>query len=144
MGVSGGRVKLLTIAAEPRGAEDLARYAVSKGIAAARGHQDAGEEDIDRLVRAGAVALTHLGNGVPAMLPRHKNPVWAGLANDDLTATIITDGNHLPASILKTIIKTKGPERCVVISDGGWLSGFGPGRYETLGQEVVLEENGRL
>ena len=144
IGWADGRVKLLTIAAEPRGAEGLARYAVRKGIAVALGHQDADEEDIDRLVCAGTVALTHLGNGVPAMLPRHKNPVWAGLANDDLTATIIADGNHLPASILKTIIRTKGPERCVVISDGGSLSGFGPGRYETLGHKVVLEENGRL
>ena len=141
---AGARVKLLTIAAEPRGADDLARYAVGKGIAVALGHQDADEEDIERLVRAGAVALTHLGNGVPAMLPRHKNPVWAGLGNDDLTATIIADGNHLPISILKTIIRTKGPQRCVVISDGGSLSGFGPGRYETLGHKVVLEENGRL
>ena len=141
---SDGKVKLLTIAAEPDGAEELARHAVSKGIAVALGHQAAREEDLERLVRAGAVALTHLGNGVPAMLERHNNPIWAGLANDNLMATIITDGNHLPASILKTIIRTKGPARCVVISDATSLAGYEPGTYETLGHKVILEENGRL
>lgn len=141
---SAQKVKLLTIAAEVSGAEQLARYAASKGIAVSLGHQMAGEEDLRKLVRAGAVALTHLGNGVPAVLPRHNNPIWAGLAEDALLATIITDGNHLPPSILKTIIKTKGPARCIVISDATSLAGFKPGTYETLGHKVILEENGRL
>ena len=142
--LAGGKVKLLTIAAELPGAEELARHAVSRGIAVALGHQTAQEEDLDKLVRAGAGALTHLGDAVPAMLNRHNNPIWAGLGNDRLAATIITDGNHLPPSILKTIIRTKGPGRCIVISDATSLAGFKPGRYQTLGHEVVLEENGRL
>lgn len=139
-----GMVRLITIAAELEGAEDLARYAVSEGIAVSLGHQMAGEEDLERLIRAGAVSLTHLGNGVPAMLPRHNNPVWAALANDDLTAMIITDNHHLPVSILKTIVRAKGPERCVVVSDISSLAGLGPGCYEVSGQQVVLEDSGRL
>ncbi len=139
-----GMVRLITIAAELEGAEDLARYAVSKGITVSLGHQMAGEEDLERLVRAGAVSITHLGNGVPAMLPRHNNPVWAGLANDDLAAMIITDNHHLPVSILKTIVRAKGPERCVVVSDISLLAGLGPGRYEVSGRQVVLEDSGRL
>jgi N-acetylglucosamine-6-phosphate deacetylase len=82
IGWARGKIKLLTIAAELPGTEELARYVVSKGIAVALGHQAAQEEDLERLVRAGAVAITHLGNGVPAMLGRHKNPIWAGLAED--------------------------------------------------------------
>ena len=139
-----GKVVLITIAAEVRGAETLARYAVEQGIAVSLGHQMASEEDLKRLVRAGAVSLTHLGNGVPAMLPRHENPIWAGLAEDELVAMIIADGHHLPASVIKTIIRTKGPDRCIVVSDAALLAGLGPGRYETLGRNVVLEESGRL
>jgi N-acetylglucosamine-6-phosphate deacetylase len=141
---SDGRVKLLTIASEPDGAEELARYAVSRGITVSLGHQMASEADLARMVRVGAVSLTHLGNGVPAMLPRHENPIWAGLGNDDLIAMIITDGHHLPASILKTFIRTKGPERCVVVSDAVSLAGLRAGQYELLGHQVVLEEKGRL
>ena len=139
-----GRVRLLTIAAEPDGAEKLARYAVSRGITVSLGHQMAGEEDLRRLVRAGATCLTHLGNGVPAMLPRHENPVWAGLANDDLAAMIITDGQHLTAAMLKTIVRTKGAERCVVVSDASPPAGLPPGEYEVLGHKIVLEDTGRL
>jgi len=139
-----GKVKLLTMAAELIGAEELARHAAGKGITVALGHQRADEDDLERLVRAGAAALTHLGNGVPSLIGRHKNPIWAGLGNDSLAATIISDGNHLPASILKTIIRTKGAGRCIVISDATSLAGFKPGRYQTLGHDVVLEENGRL
>ena len=139
-----GQVKLLTIAAEPEGAEELARFAVDRGITVSLGHQTAGEQDLRQLVRAGAVSLTHLGNGVPATLPRHENPIWAGLGNDDLVAMIITDGNHLPASILKTIIRTKGPERCVVVSDASSPAGLPAGKYEVLGHKVVLEEDGLL
>jgi N-acetylglucosamine-6-phosphate deacetylase len=102
------------------------------------------EEDLSKLVQAGAVSLTHLGNGVPRLLDRHENPVWAGLANDDLTAIIITDGHHLPASLLKTIIRTKGSERCVIVSDATFPAGLEPGRYHVLGHDVVLDETGLL
>jgi len=138
------QIKLLTIAAEPDGAEKLARYAVERGIAVSLGHQIAREADLARLAQAGAVSLTHLGNGVPAMLSRHENPIWAGLGNDDLAAMIITDGHHLSVSILKTIIRTKGPERCVVVSDASSPAGLPAGKYEALGHQVVLEEDGLL
>ena len=138
------KVKLLTIAAEPDGAEKLARYAVESGITVSLGHQMAGDADLARLVRAGAVSLTHLGNGAPAMLPRHENTIWAGLGNDDLVAMIITDGHHLPASILKTIIRTKGTKRCVVVSDASSPAGLPAGQYDALGHQVALEENGLL
>jgi N-acetylglucosamine-6-phosphate deacetylase len=139
-----GQVKLLTIAAESDGAEKLTRYAVDRGITVSLGHQMASEADLARLVQAGAVSLTHLGNGVPAMLSRHENPIWAGLGNDDLVAMIITDGHHLPVSMLKTIIRTKGPERCIVVSDAVSLAGLPAGQYELLGHQIVMEEAGRL
>ena len=139
-----GRIKLLTIAAKPDGAEQLARCAVSRGITVALGHQMAGDRDLERLSRAGAVAVTHLGNAVPAVLPRHDNPIWAALANDNLPATIITDGHHLPDSMIKTIVRTKSPDRCIVISDASPVAGLPAGRHRTLGHDVILEESGRL
>ncbi len=139
-----GKVRLLTIAAELEDAAELAQHAVNKGIAVSLGHQMASESDIERLVDAGATALTHLGNGVPSQIDRHENPIWPALANDNLAATIITDGNHLPPSLIKTIIRAKTPERCIVISDASELSGLAPGRYESMGHRVILDESGRL
>jgi N-acetylglucosamine-6-phosphate deacetylase len=139
-----GTILLLTIAADRPGAEALTRYATEQGITVCLGHHMADEDDLERLANVGARALTHLGNGIPASMDRHANPVWAGLANDELWATIITDGHHLPVSLLKTIIRAKGPERCVVISDASPLAGMAPGRYRSMGANVVLEENGHL
>jgi N-acetylglucosamine-6-phosphate deacetylase len=102
------------------------------------------EQNLERLVKVGAKALTHLGNGVPALLSRHQNPVWAGLANDDLAATIIADGHHLPPALLKTIIRAKGPGRCIVISDASPLAGLPPGEYWSMGAQVRLQEDGKL
>ncbi len=142
-----GSVKLITIAADLEGTLELTRYAVGAGISVSLGHQMADEDDLDRLVQAGAVAITHLGNGVPAMLPRHHNPVWAGLAEDRLAAMIITDSHHLPASLVKTIIRTKGPENCAVVSDASPLAGLAPGSYPAPGlpgRKAILTDSGQL
>jgi N-acetylglucosamine-6-phosphate deacetylase len=104
----------------------------------------ADEDDLERLRRAGASALTHLGNGVPAKLDRHKNPIWAGLCSDGLSATMITDGHHIPPCLIKTFIRTKGIEHFIVISDGSALTAMPPGRYHSLGSDVILEESGRI
>jgi N-acetylglucosamine-6-phosphate deacetylase len=104
----------------------------------------ANEQQLTDMARAGATALTHLGNGIPAMIHRHDNALWAGLANDELSATFIADGHHLPASLIKTIVRAKGPERCVVISDASALAGMPPGEYTSMGVPVVLERSGLL
>jgi len=141
---AGGQVRLLTVAAEVDGIEGLIEYAANKGVTVSLGHQMADSEAIDRAVAAGACALTHLGNGVPAVLDRHNNPIWAGLANDDVCAMIITDGHHLPDSVIKTFIRAKGVDRIIITSDASPIAGMPPGRYETLNNVVVLDEGGRL
>ncbi len=143
--LAGGHVRLLTVAPEAEGAEELARYAVGQGIAVAVGHTLAGPEDLARMVDAGATAFTHLGNGLPNLIPRHHNPIWAALANDDLSITIITDGHHLPPAAIKTMIRAKGVAKTIVVSDASHLAGLPPGRYSTPDNEVILlEPSGRL
>ncbi|HON91804.1 MAG TPA: amidohydrolase family protein [Sedimentisphaerales bacterium] len=139
-----GKIRLLTIAADQKGADELSRHAISRGIAVSLGHHMADEADLARLVAGGAKALTHLGNAVPALLPRHENPIWAGLTADRLDAMIIADGHHLPPSILKTILRAKGAGHCIVVSDASPLAGFPPGEYWSMGARVCLEADGKL
>ena len=141
---AGGNIRMVTIAAEAPEADQLARYAVSHGVCVSLGHHLAGPEDIERLVDAGATALTHLGNGVPNMLHRHNNPIWAGLANDGLSCMMITDGHHLPTALIKCFLRVKGARRCVVVSDVAHPAGLPPGIYQFQGCTVVLEESGKL
>lgn len=139
-----GKIKLLTIAAEIEGADALCHHAVDLGITVSLGHQMATYEDLNRLVASGASSLTHLGNGLPKLLPRHENPLWAGMAHDDLIAMIIADGHHVPPPILKAIIRTKGISKLIVVSDASPISGLPPGRYNTLGNDAILDASGVL
>lgn len=141
---SGEKIKLLTISAELDGADDLCKHATDLGLTVSLGHQLADESDLQKLADSGASLLTHLGNGIPQKIDRHENSIWAGLANDDLSAMIITDGHHLPPSLIKTILRVKGSSNVIVVSDASPIAGLSPGRYTTLGNEVILEESGRL
>lgn len=139
-----GQVKLFTLAAELEGSDEITDYLNKHGITVSLGHQMAHVGDINKLATAGARGVTHLGNAVPSMIARHDNPIWAALASDELYAMIITDGHHLPAEIIKTILRTKGVQHCIVVSDGSPHAGFPPGSYVSLGKEVLLEGSGRL
>ena len=137
-------IKILTIAAEAEGAEELTRYAVGKGVVVSLGHHLADYAAIQRCAAAGASYLTHLGNGVPNEVNRHFNPIWAGLAEDRVTAGLITDGHHLPPHVIKVMIRAKGVDHVIFVSDASPIAGMPPGRYETLGNFAILEPNGYL
>ncbi len=142
--LAGGHVSLLTVAPELPGVEALISHAAGEGIAVACGHTLAGPDDLKRAADAGATLFTHLGNGLPNLIHRHHNPIWAALANDELTATIISDGHHLPPAAIKTILRAKGPGRVIVVSDASHLAGMPPGNYSTSDNEIVLEPSGKL
>jgi N-acetylglucosamine-6-phosphate deacetylase len=141
---AGGTIRLLTVAADAPGVAELIRHAVGMGIVVSLGHHLATEQQVCEAAEAGARLLTHLGNGVPNQLPRHENPIWAGLACDGLTAMVIPDGHHLPDSILKIILRVKGADRMIAVSDQSSIAGMPPGRYYALGNHAVLEPSGRL
>ena len=92
-----------------------------------------------------AVLSTHLGNGLASPLERHPNLLWAQLADDRLTATFIADGHHLPADTLRAMIRAKGVERAILVSDAVALAGLPAGDYDTpIGGQVTLTDDGRL
>jgi N-acetylglucosamine-6-phosphate deacetylase len=142
--LGGGTVRLLTIAADIEGAEAITRVARENHIAVSLGHHLANCEQIARCRAAGATAVTHLGNGLPRMIDRHANPLWPALADDALTAMIITDGHHLPAELIRVIVRAKTAARIIVTSDSSPLAGMAPGRYHSLGNDCVLDPSGRL
>ncbi len=134
---AGGLIRLVTVAPERFGALDLiARLGVA-GVVVAIGHTDAGEADIDAAVQAGAQLSVHLGNGAHAVLPRHRNYIQKQLATDGLLASIIVDGHHLTEYFVKNVIRCKGAERVILITDAMAAAAAPPGTYR-LG-EVLAE-----
>lgn len=140
-----GRVGLITLAPEWPGAVEFIRAVTDDGVIVALGHTAASSDDIQAAVEAGARLSTHLGNGAHAQLRRHPNYIWDQLAEDRLAASFIFDGHHLPPAVMKTVIRAKGMERSILISDAVALAGLPPGVYETpVGGKVELLPTGRL
>lgn len=134
---AGGLIRLVTVAPERFGALDLIARLRVAGVVVAIGHTDAGEADIDAAVQAGAKLSVHLGNGAHAVLPRHRNYVQKQLATDGLLASIIVDGHHLTEYFVKNVIRCKGAERVILITDAMAAAAAPPGTYR-LG-EVLAE-----
>lgn len=139
-----GNIGIVTLAPELPGACAFIEKAVAAGVIVAIGHTDGGADHIRAAVKAGASLSTHLGNGCPKLIERHENPLWAQLAADELGATIICDGFHLPADFVKTVLKAKGIERTILITDAVHVTHLPPGRYEMAGVPVELQPAGKV
>ncbi|WP_283193216.1 amidohydrolase family protein [Rhizobium sp. AN80A] len=143
--VSGGLVKMVTLAPEHDGTLDYIRFLSAHGVVVALGHTAATPAEIHSAAEAGATVSTHLGNGASAMLARHPNFIWAQLADDRLTATLIADGWHLPADAFKAMLRAKGIERTILVSDMVALAGMPAGLYEqAVGGSVEVSSEGRI
>jgi N-acetylglucosamine-6-phosphate deacetylase len=132
-----GLIRLVTIAPERPGAIGVIWQLRQAGIAVGIGHSDAKEADIDQAVEAGAQISCHLGNGAHAMLPRHRNYIQKQLATDALMASLIVDGHHLPPYVVQNMIRCKGADRIVLVTDAMAAAAAPPGTYR-LG-EVLAE-----
>lgn len=139
-----GRIVLVTLAPEVPGAIPLIERLRADGVRVAIGHTGAPPELIRDAVRAGATLSTHLGNGCANMIPRHPNFLWEQLAADDLTASLVVDGHHLPPATVKAMIRAKTPERVILATDAISAAGQPPGEYQLAGVKVRLDENGRV
>lgn len=142
---SGGLVGLLTISPHDADAPAFIRESAALGVRVALGHTHATGEQIRAAADAGATLSTHLGNGAAAMLPRHPNFIWAQLAEDRLAASFIADGHHLPADAFTAMLRAKGLDRALLVSDATALGGMPPGVYDQpIGGRVELTAEGRL
>jgi len=142
---SSGLVGMVTLSPHWDSALPYIVHLARRGCVVAIGHTDAEPSRIHETAAAGAVLSTHLGNGVAGDLPRHPNLLWAQLADDRLTASFIADGHHLPADTLKAMLRAKGTERSILVSDAVALAGMPSGSYATsVGGNVELTAGGRI
>lgn len=141
---AGGRIRLLTLSPEYDEAPEFIRRAVASGVVISIGHTGADSQQIRAAVDAGATLSTHLGNGAHRQLRRHPNYIWDQMAEDRLSASLIVDGHHLPAEVVKSIVRAKSPERIILVSDESGLAGLPPGRYPSSGCELEILPDGKL
>jgi len=136
--IAEGQISIVTLAPEKKGAIRFIEKLVANGIVVALGHTNASADDIRAAIDAGAKLSTHLGNGAHARIRRHPNYIWEQLGADELWASLIVDGHHLPPSVAKSMMRAKTLDRCVLVSDAVALAGMEPGIYQFAGKSVEL------
>jgi N-acetylglucosamine-6-phosphate deacetylase len=137
-------ILLLTLAPELAGSDAFIRRARAAGKLIAIGHSAASPQDVTHAADAGATLSTHLGNGLPRLLPKLDNTLMAQLAEDRLVATVIADGIHLPPHALKVMVRAKGPTGCVLVTDAVAAAASPPGRYPFAGMVVERATDGTV
>jgi N-acetylglucosamine-6-phosphate deacetylase len=136
--VARGRIRIVTLSPEWPEAIGFIERAVAAGVVVAVGHTAATPPQIADAALAGAKLSTHLGNGSHAKIDRHPNYIWEQLANDDLWASFIVDGHHLPPSVVKCFLRSKGVARSILVTDAIAAAGKPAGRYRLGNVEVEV------
>lgn len=135
-----GHVRLITIAPELPGAEELIKHATSRGVRVSMGHSNATATEARTGIAAGATSTTHTFN---AMRPlNHQDPGILGvvLTTDELYSELICDGIHSQPEIVRLWWKAKGPERGILITDAMSAAGMPEGEYQLGGFPVQVKD----
>lgn len=144
-----GEIRYITVSPEVDGmVEDIPKLK-ALGIQVAIGHSGADYDTARAAVANGAMASTHTGNAMK-LLHQHFPAIWGAVLEDDrVYCEVICDGRHLHPGTVRLILKTKGLERVVAVTDSIMAAGLPDGEYRLGVNEVVvidgdakLKENG--
>ena len=137
--ISGGKIRLISLAPELDGAMDFIRE-VSQVCKVSVAHTAAGYDIAIKAFGAGATHVTHLYNAMPPFM--HRDPGVIGAARDaNAFVELICDGVHSHPSVVRaTFAMFEG--RICMISDSIRSAGLPDGKYESGGMPVIVE-NGK-
>ena len=134
----GGLVRIVDVAPELPGACEFIRQA-KELCTVSIAHTDANYDEAHAAVEAGVTHLTHLFNAMPALHHRKPGVIGAAAEADQVSAEIISDGQHIHPSAVRLAFRLFGAERMVLISDALRCCGMPDGEYELGGQAVFLK-----
>ena len=137
--VSGGNIKIVTLAPEQEGGAELVAHLASLGKVASIGHTASKYEDVEKAVKAGAQNVTHTYNAQTALHHREVGVVGSAMLFDELYSEAICDIIHLSIPAIKLLIKNKPHGKFVLITDAMRAKGMPDGISELGGQTVIVK-----
>lgn len=126
---SGKTLKMMTIAPELPGAEEVIAQARKAGVLTSIGHSNATFEEAEAGIKAGAVSATHTFNAMRELNHREPGILGAVLSDDNLMADIIVDGVHVAPAVVDLFLKAKGLDNAILITDAISATGMPDGTY---------------
>ncbi len=135
-----GLLKILTIAPETEGANELIRHAVKQGLIVSMGHTNATYDEAQAAIEAGASQATHLFNAMRGLHHREPGILAAALTNSDVRCEMICDHVHLHPAVLQLIYQCKSADGINIISDSGHAAGLNVSEFEVDGMMRYVED----
>jgi N-acetylglucosamine-6-phosphate deacetylase len=133
---AGNTARLFTLAPELEGALAVVEYAHGRGLRIGIGHSNATYEVAEQAIAAGASQAVHVYNAMRAFTHRDSGILGAVLTDDRVSAELICDGVHVEPAAILLLVKAKGLERLILVSDSSSGAGMPDGNYR-LGNFTV-------
>lgn len=142
LSIKEGLIKIFSIS--PHNVENInaIKYLVSKGIIASVAHSTATYEDVEKAVENGLSHATHTFNAMKGFTHREPGVVGAIFNFDEIMAEVIFDKFHVHPEAVRTLIKIKGVDKIVCITDSMSATGLKEGCYK-LGEFDVNVKDGQ-
>ena len=145
-----GLVRLVTLA--PEFPENLWLIAACRecGITVSAGHTSATLEQVKAAIKMGLSQVTHIYNAMAPLNHRVVGTVGAALALDEMNCEMICDNVHVHPAAQKIVVRCKGTERVILVSDALGCAGLAEGEYTMDRRKVINRdeaaylENGTL
>ena len=132
-------LRLMTLAPERPGALVRLRRLVEAGVVVSLGHTDATYDEMLDGTDAGATLATHLFNAMSPFHHRAPGAAGAALIDERLTVSLIADGVHAHPAALNLVLRAKGAERIVLVTDAVAAAGAPAGSYNLGGAPIVSD-----
>ena len=135
-----GTARILTLAPELPGAEELIAEALHAGVVVSLGHTDASYAQGMAAISLGARHTAHVFNAMRPFAHRETGVLGAILTSPGVTAELIADGMHVDDVAIRILLATKGPQKVILVSDGTAATGMPDGKYRLGTQEVSVAD----
>lgn len=135
-------VRKISIAPELEHSTELIHYLCEKNTVVSLGHTNATYEEAQTAIDAGATSGTHTYNAMTPLTHRAPGVVGAIMINDSVYAELILDGIHVNYAAAKALLRAKGKDRVILITDSIEAAGLPDGTYK-LGNQPVYVKDGQ-
>lgn len=138
--LAGGAVTRVSLAPEVPGANGLIRLLRAQGIYVSIAHTAATYEQVLNAVELGATHVTHCFNAMTGLHHRLPGVAGAAMLCDELYTELIADGIHIHPAVMRLLIRVKGRERVMLVTDSISATELSDGRYRLGGKEVFVRD----
>lgn len=136
---AGGNIRYITVSPEVAGVPDMIPEMQRLGMTVAIGHSGADYETAWECIRSGAAAATHTFNAMK-LLHQHFPAIMGAVIESDIYCEAICDGRHLHPGTVRFLLKAKGYDRVVAVTDSIMAAGLPDGEYMLGVNEVVVTD----